>query len=189
MITAPAQNGDQTDRLGQIREDWIAHERDWTRPGFRAVVVCRLGNLQVDSPHRSVRALTRRLYRLLYRTIRNLYGIELPYTVRLGRRVVIEHQGAIVIHGYATIGDDCIVRQGVTIGNRYMDRPFDAPHLGARVNVGAGAQILGAITIGDDVWIGAGAVVLSDVPSGCTVAGVPASIVGQRGAGELKSGR
>lgn len=168
----------------QIREDWIAHGRDWTRPGFRAVVVNRVGKLQVDSPRRSVRALSRNLYRISHRYVRNHYGIELPYSVKLGRRAVIEHQGAIVIHGDAEIGDDCIVRQGVTIGNRYLDRPFDAPRLGARVNIGAGAQILGKVTIGDDARIGAGAVVLSDVPSACTAVGIPAVIVDRLPVGE-----
>ena len=161
----------------QIREDWTAHDRDWTRPGFRAVAVSRFGRLQQDSPHRAVRRLARVVYRVLYRYIRNHYGIELPWTVELGRRVVIEHQGAIVIHGYAQIGDDCIVRQAVTIGNRYTERPRDAPRLGSRVNIGAGAQILGDVSIGNDVRIGANAVVLSDIPSGATAVGVPAVVV------------
>jgi len=165
----------------QIREDWIAHGRDWTRPGFRSVVVNRVGKLQVQSPHRSIRALTRYAYLVAHRHVRNRYGIELPYSVKFGRRTVIEHQGAIVIHGDAEIGDDCIIRQGVTIGNRYLDRPFDAPRLGARVNVGAGAKILGPVSIGDDVRIGANAVVLSDVPSGATAVGVPAVVVADRG--------
>jgi serine O-acetyltransferase len=99
--------------------------------------------------------------------------------VELGRRVVIEHQGAIVVHGYAQIGDDCVIRQGVTIGNRYMGAPFDAPRLGDRVEVGAGAQILGAVTVGDDARIGAGAVVLDDVPRGATAVGVPAVVARQ----------
>ncbi len=117
------------------------------------------------------------VYRMLYRRVRNGYAIDLPYSVRLGRRVVVEHCGAIVIHGSASLGDDCIVRQGVTLGNRYLDRPFEAPQLGARVNIGAGAKILGGVTIGDDVQIGANAVVLQDVPQGATVAGIPARIV------------
>jgi serine O-acetyltransferase len=163
--------------LALIREDWIAHERDWTRPGFRALLVARVGKLQVESPRPSVRFVVRHVYRVAHRYVRNHYGIELPYTLTLGRRVVIEHQGGIVAHGYAELGDDCIVRQGVTIGNRHLDRPFDAPKLGARVNIGAGAKILGAVSIGDDVQIGANAVVLVDVPSGTTAAGVPAVVV------------
>jgi serine O-acetyltransferase len=63
------------------------------------------------------------------------------------------------------------------MGNRYLDRPFDAPKLGDRVNVGAGAKIFGNVTIGDDVNIGANAVVLSDIPSGKTAVGIPAKII------------
>jgi len=161
----------------QIKEDWIAHERDWTRPGFRAVVIQRFGRWRMTVKPLIFRAPLSILYRALYRKVRNTYGIELSYTVELGRRVIFEHQHGIVIHGNSVIGDDCIIRQGVTLGNRYLDKPFDAPKLGKRVNIGAGAKILGNLTIGDDVWIGANAVVLSDVPSGQTVVGIPAKII------------
>jgi len=120
------------------------------------------------------------LYRALYRKVRNTYGIELPYTVKLGRRVIIEHQSGIVIHGDCTIGDDSIIRQGVTLGNRYLDRPLDAPILGKSVNVGAGAKIFGKVTIGNGANIGANAVVLSDVPAGATVVGIPAKVIKMR---------
>jgi serine O-acetyltransferase len=161
----------------QVREDWIAHGCDWTKPGFRAIVVHRFGVWRMKLQPKLLRAPLSILYRMLFRKIRNGYGIELPYTVELGRRVVIEHQGAIVIHGYSTIGDDCIIRQGVTLGNRYLDRPLDAPKLGKRVNIGAGAKIFGDITIGDDTNIGANAVVLCDVPPGTTAVGIPAKII------------
>lgn len=161
----------------QIKEDWDAHERDWTKPGFRAVAVQRFGVWKNKLQTKLLRAPFSILYTALYRKIRNVYGIDLPCTVKLGRRVIIEHQGAIVIHGYCWIGDDSIIRQGVTLGNRYLDRPFEAPKLGDRVNVGAGAKILGAVTIGDDVNIGANAVVLSDIPPGKTAVGIPAKII------------
>jgi serine O-acetyltransferase len=74
------------------------------------------------------------------------------------------------------IGDDCILRQGVTLGNRTLDRPLEAPQLGSRVNVGAGAKLLGAIRVGDDATIGANAVVLAHVPPGALAVGVPAMI-------------
>jgi serine O-acetyltransferase len=164
----------------QIKEDWNAHERDWTRPGFRAVAVHRFGNWRMKIKSKLLRAPLSFLYQALYRKIRNHYGIELPYTVKLGRRVIFEHQHGIVIHGYTEIGDDSVIRQGVTIGNRYLDRPLEAPKLGARVNVGAGAKILGKINIGDDVSIGANAVVLGDIPSGETAVGIPAKIIGKR---------
>jgi serine O-acetyltransferase len=161
----------------QIKEDWIAHGRDWTKPGFRAVAVHRFGNWRMTIQAKWLRAPCTLLYQALFRKVRNTYGIELPYTVRLGRRVVIEHQGDIVIHGYCTIGDDSIIRQGVTLGNRYLEKPLEAPQLGARVNVGAGAKIFGNVTIGDGASIGANAVVLQDIPTGATAVGIPARIV------------
>ncbi len=170
----------ETPELGlwqQIKEDWIAHGRDWTKPGFRAVAVQRFGVWRMQVEPKLFRAPLSILYRSLYRKIRNTYGIDLPFTVKLGRRVVIEHEGCIVIHGYCIIGDDCIIRQGVTLGNRYLDRPLDAPKLGTRVNVGAGAKLLGGISLGDGANIGANAVVLSDVPAGQTAVGIPAKIL------------
>lgn len=165
-------------RLWQaIREDWEAHGCDWTKPGFRAVAVHRFGIWRMGLHPRLVRAPFSIIYRFLYRRIRNHYGIDLPYTVRLGRRVVIEHCGAVVIHGKAAIGDDSIVRQGVTLGIRSTDRPFDAPELGMRVNIGAGAKILGKVRVGNGVQIGANAVVLHDVPPGAIAVGIPARVV------------
>jgi serine acetyltransferase len=161
----------------QIVEDWNAHGRDWTRPGFRAVAIQRFGVWRMGVEPKALRAPLSILYRMLFRKVRNHYGIELPFTVKLGRRVVVEHQGDIVVHGYCQIGDDSIIRQGVTLGNRYMDRPFEAPHLGRRVNVGAGAKLFGAIHVEDDVNIGANAVVLTDIPAGATAVGIPARIL------------
>jgi len=119
------------------------------------------------------------LYRMGFRRCRNVYGIELPYSATVGRGVVFEHQGGIVIHGNSVIGDGCIIRQGVTLGNRHLDKPFEAPELGDNVNVGAGACLLGGIKIGDDVAIGANSVVLKDIPAGSSVAGIPARPIGQ----------
>ncbi|NEO91308.1 MAG: serine acetyltransferase [Moorea sp. SIO3G5] len=173
----------KTDNLGlwqQIKEDWKAHGCDWTKPGFRAVAVQRFGVWRMNIQPKLLRAPFSILYRALYRKVRNTYGIELPYTVKLGRRVIIEHQSGIVIHGDCTIGDDTILRQGVTLGNRYLDRPFDAPILGKSVNVGAGAKIFGKVTIGNGANIGANAVVLSDVPAGATVVGIPAKVIKMR---------
>jgi serine O-acetyltransferase len=176
-IHATSTSADEAPHLGlfaQIVEDWIAHGRDWTRPGFRAVAAHRFGVWRMRVRPKFFRAPLSIVYRWMYRKCRNHYGIELPYTVKLGRRVVIEHQSGIVIHGDSEIGDDSIIRQGVTLGNKTLDRPRDAPKLGRRVNVGAGAKILGAITIGDDAIIGANAVVLKDVPAGYIAVGIPA---------------
>lgn len=163
--------------LQQIKEDWVAHDKDWTKPGFRAVAVQRFGVWRMKIEPKLFRAFFSILYKALYRKIRNTYGIELPYTVNLGRRVIFEHQGNIVIHGHCSIGDDSIIRQGVTLGNRYIEKPLEAPQLGKKVNVGAGAKILGNIKIEDNAQIGANAVVLCNVPSGASVAGIPAKVI------------
>ncbi|NJN31618.1 MAG: serine acetyltransferase [Synechococcales cyanobacterium RM1_1_8] len=162
-----------------LREDWESHGRDWSLPGLRAVALHRFGVWRMGLP-KLLRIPATWLYNRLYNKIRNTYGIELPYSVRLGRRVVIEHQGGIIIHGYGAIGDDSIIRQGVTLGMRHLEQPFDAPELGARVNVGAGAKIFGKISIGDGAQIGANAVVLNSVPAGATAVGIPARIIAAR---------
>ena len=104
--------------LAQIREDYVAHGRDWTKPGFRAMAVYRFGVWRMGIRSKLIRAPFSILYRRWFRKVRNRYGIELPYSAVLGRRVVIEHQSCIVIHGSCVIGDDCVIRQGVTLGNR-----------------------------------------------------------------------
>ena len=163
-----------------IKEDWTAHGRDWTRPGFRSMAVYRFGVWRMNVRPKILRAPFSIVYRWMYRRCRNHYGIEVPYSARIGRRVVIEHQSGIVIHGNSEIGDDCIIRQGCTLGNKSLDRPLDAPKLGKRVNVGAGAKILGAVTVGDDAIIGANSVVLKDVPAGFIAVGIPAMNVAPR---------
>ncbi len=160
-----------------VHEDWVSHGRDWTLPGFRAVAVCRFGQWRMSIQSKFLRAPFSVLYRLLFRYVRNHYGIELPYTVWLGRRVVIEHQSGIILHGYSRIGDECVIRQGVTLGNRRLEEPHLAPTLLNRVDVGAGAKIIGGVTVGDGAQIGANAVVLEDVPTGALAVGVPARIV------------
>ncbi|HWB00503.1 MAG TPA: serine acetyltransferase [Pirellulales bacterium] len=173
MITAPSRC---RGLWRQIHEDWIAHGRDWTKPGFRAVAVHRFGVWRMGVEPKLLRAPLSMLYRFLFRRIRNRYGIELPYSAQLGRRVIVEHQSCIVVHGDCVIGDDCIIRQGCTLGNRTLGAPFDAPVLGKQVNVGAGAKLLGAVRIGDGANIGANAVVLADVPAGATAVGIPARV-------------
>ncbi|MEA5595380.1 serine O-acetyltransferase [Rivularia sp. UHCC 0363] len=161
----------------QLKEDWTTHGRDWTRPGFRAVAVHRFGVWRMKVKSKWMRSPLTLIYKMMHRKVRNTYGIEIPFTVKLGRRVVVEHQGGIVINGFCAIDDDSIIRQGVSLGNRYLERPLEVPKLGKRVNVGAGAKIFGDIFIGDGANIGANAVVLCDVPPGATAVGIPAKIV------------
>jgi serine O-acetyltransferase len=175
-----AMSADEPGLLELIREDFEAHGRDATRPGFQAIVVYRFGVWRMSVEPKLLRAPFSVLYRALYRSVRNLYGIELPYSAKIGRRVIFEHQHGIVVHGETVIGDDCIIRQGVTLGIRSMERLTEAPVLGRGVNVGAGAKIIGAIQVGDGAAIGANAVVLKDVPAGALAIGVPAQLVPRR---------
>jgi len=158
----------------QIVDDWRAHGRDWTRPGFRAVAVHRFGVWRLAIRPKLLRGPFSLLYRLLFRRVRNHYGIELPYTVKLGRGVVFEHQGGIVVHGACEIGDRCIIRQNSTLGLRHLNDPAAAPVLEDDVELGAGAVVLGRVRLGKGARIGANAVVLDDVAAGVTVLGIPA---------------
>jgi serine O-acetyltransferase len=163
-----------------VKEDYVAHGRDASRAGFQALVVYRFGVARMRVRPLLLRAPLSVLYRALFRGVRNFYGIELPYTAKIGRRVVFEHQHGIVVHGSCVIGDDCIIRHGVTLGIRSLDRLADAPVLGKSVNVGAGAKIIGRVRVGDGAAVGANAVVLEDVPAGRLAVGVPAHLVDTR---------
>jgi serine O-acetyltransferase len=145
--------------------------------GFWALQVYRLGHLRYRFQSKLVRYPLGALHLVLAKLAEMFCGVTIGVAAKIGRRLVIEHSGGIVVHGQAVLGDDCIIRQGVTIGNKRLDKPMEAPHIGNRVNIGAGAKILGAVQIGDDVEIGANAVVISDVPAGALAVGVPARII------------
>jgi serine O-acetyltransferase len=166
-----------TSLLAQIASDWRANGRDWTRPGFRTLAVYRFGVWRMQVRPKLLRAPLSLVYRSLFRFCRNVYGIELPYSVQVGQHVIIEHQGGIVIHGASVIGDGCVIRQGCTLGIRRVSDLEAAPVLEAGVDMGAGAVILGRIRIGAGARIGANAVVLIDVPAGAVALGVPARII------------
>jgi len=158
-----------------IREDWRTHDSNWTRHGFWALLVYRFGRWRYGIAWRPLRIPFSFVYKLMKFWADSLLGIEIPCETMIGRRFTIEHAGAIVISGDAVFGDDCVVRQGVTVGLRNRNRR-GSPRIGNRVDIGAGAKLLGEITIGDDVAIGANAVVLCDVPEGCVAVGVPAVV-------------
>ena len=158
-----------------IREDWRTYEGDLTRQGLMVMLVYRLGCWRYGIQQKWLRLPFSFVYKILKLLSQMLTGIELPCETTVGRRVVIEHFGGIIISGDAVIGDDVVIRNGVTIGLRRTGEK-GAPVIGNRVDIGAGAKILGAIKIGDDVVIGANAVVLQDIPANSLAVGVPAKI-------------
>lgn len=153
-----------------FREDFEANGGQYLRPGFQAVAIYRLGVWIDGLSWRLMRWPLRKIYFLLYVFVRNVYGIEIYFTVRAGRRLRFGHQSGIVIHEWAVIGDDCLIRQNVTIGVARDDTPMDeVPVIGDRVTIGAGAAIISPARIGDDVIIGPNVVVRSHVPSNSRV--------------------
>jgi serine O-acetyltransferase len=159
-----------------IREDWRTYEGDFSRQGLWVMMVYRFGQWRYRIRPRLLRKPFSLLYKLMRVFSHILTGIELPCEARVGRRLRIEHFGGIIVSGDAVIGDDVVIRQGVTIGlKRTHER--GAPVIGNRVDIGAGAKLLGAITIGDDAVIGANAVVIKDVPAGALAVGIPARII------------
>jgi serine O-acetyltransferase len=152
-----------------IAEDWRTHDRRWRTPGFRALVVYRLCTYRKTIRLAAVRRPLAPLAAALERRILRQYSIELPSTAMVGRNVRIAHQGGIVIHPAAIIGDRCIIRQSVTIGNGTVFDDEKRPVLGADVRLGAGAVVIGACRVGDGVRVGPNAVVSTDVPNGAMV--------------------
>lgn len=105
-----------------------------------------------------------------------LTGIEIHPGAKLGRRFFIDHGMGVVIGETAEVGDDVLLFQGVVLGGRSFEKKKRHPTLGNNVVVGAGAKILGPLNIGDGAKIGAGSVILSDVPPGATAVGVPGKV-------------
>ena len=172
----------------RLREDWHTYDRQLSRQGLWVMVVYRFGRWRYGIGPRWLRLPFSFLYKVLQKVMEILTGIELPCEVTLGKRFRIDHFGAIVISGDATFGDDCIIRNGVTVGLRNTGQR-GAPVIGNRVDIGAGAKILGPIHIGDDVAIGANAVVIRDVPPNSIAVGVPARVMPRKTDSESEAAR
>jgi len=158
-------------------------ERDPAARSTLEVLLCYPG-LHAIMWHRLAHAFWRLGLRLPARMIshlgRWLTGIEIHPGAIIGRRLVIDHGMGVVIGETAEIGDDVYLYHQVTLGGTSLSHGKRHPTVGSNVIVGAGAKILGAITIGDGARVGANAVVIEPVPAGTTVVGVPARPVERR---------
>jgi len=159
--------------LALLAEDWRTHDRNLLEPGFVAIAVHRFGNARMRVRPSILRAPLTVIYRALFTVVNWLWGIDLSYTVRLGRRVRIWHHGGMVL-GARAIGDDVHLRHNTTFGVLNRRELLGKPIIGNRVDVGVGACVLGAVTVGDDSVIGPNSVVLRHVPPGSVVMGIPA---------------
>lgn len=113
--------------------------------------------------------------RFLSFIMRGATGIEIHPGAKLGRRLFIDHGTGVVIGETAEVGDDVVIFHGTTLGGTSREKAKRHPTVGSRVTIGSGAKVLGPITIGDDVQIGANAVVVKDVPANHIAVGIPAT--------------
>ena len=171
----------------QIRADLaIIRERDPAARGWLEILFCYPG-FQAISLHR----LSHRLWtshlpmklaaRCLSQIGRALTGIEIHPGARIGHSVFIDHGMGVVIGETAVVGNRCLLYQGVTLGGTGKQSGQRHPVLGENVVVGAGAKVLGGISVGANTRIGAGSVLLRDVDADCTVVGVPGRVIHQSG--------
>lgn len=162
----------------------IIFDRDPAARNWLEVLICYPG-LQALFFHRLAHLLYNLgipfLPRFISHLARALTGIEIHPGANIGKGVFIDHGMGVVIGETAILGDYCLIYQGVTLGGTGKETGKRHPTLGENVVVGAGAKVLGNIQIGNDVRIGAGSVVLRDVPSNCTVVGIPGRIVYRSG--------
>jgi serine acetyltransferase len=167
-----------------ILVDWRVNPRNLRARlilvGYRATRALRL------SPRPALRLAGRgtdAVYRFLSLW---LLGVEIPWMTAIGPRLRLPHAHAIVLNSACRIGADVVLRHGVTLGGRRTS--FDCPVIGDRVDIGAGASIVGQVSVGDDARIGIGAVVLRDVPPAGTAYGNPAVVTGRTEAGDSPHG-
>lgn len=163
-----------------VREDiQTVFEKDPAAKNFLEVILCYPG-LHALWFHRVAHFFYQKreyvIARLISHISRWITGIEIHPGATIGRKFFIDHGMGVVIGETAEIGDNCLLYQGVVLGGTSLEKKKRHPTLGKSVVVGAGATLLGAINVGDNARIGAGSVVLSDVPPGATVVGIPGRI-------------
>ena len=146
-----------------------------------AEILLLYSGLHARTAHRLSHALHKKGHTFAARAVsqgaKMITGIEIHPGATIGRGLVIDHGTGVVIGETAEIGDNCTIYQGVTLGGTGKDIGKRHPTLGNGVMIGAGAKVLGPLTIGDNAKIAAGAVALHDIPAGSTAVGIPARVV------------
>lgn len=163
--------------VNYLLQDWQTNQ-DTSLKSRLVLVMFRLNGCLFNSPF-PINFLSK-IYRFFYQLIVEwILGIELPWDTKVGKNLKLQHGHALVVNHDTTIGDNCILRHSTTIGNKKLaDGSYsNSPRIGNNVDIGCNVVILGAITIGNNAVIGAGAVVVKDVPEGAVVVGNPAKII------------
>ena len=159
-----------------VAEDYRTHDRDLFSQGFWALFWHRFGNARMSIRPRALRIAFSVLYRVAFKLTQWMSGIDLGYSVVVGRRVKLEHFGGMVLAARA-IGDDVLIRQNTTFGVTSRHNLGKLPTIGDGVDIGVGCAILGDVKIGKNAVVGANAVVTKDVPAGTLVGGIPARVI------------
>ena len=166
--------------ISKVKEDInVIYENDPAAKNLLEVILCYPGLhalIAYRFAHRLYKWNIPLIPRMISYLTRIITGIEIHPAAKIGRRFFIDHGDGVVIGETTVIGDDVLIYQQVTLGGTGKENGKRHPTLGNKVIVGAGAKVLGNITIGDNVRIGAGSVVIEDVPPHSTVVGVPGRI-------------
>jgi serine O-acetyltransferase len=164
------------ERFREEGDDMRTLVRGLLSQGFQALVVYRLFHWfhERSIPTQPIRFFIERFTEIVT-------GISIPAPAHIGKGLRIHHFGGIIIHSEAVIGEGCTIYHGITLGDR--GGWGGAPHIGNYVLIGAGAKILGNVTVGDYCRIGANSVVTTSVPPHCLAVGVPAVIKESTSAG------
>ena len=166
----------------RLRDDILAvRSRDPAARSVLEIILCYPG-IHALILHRMAKRLWQMQFctmaRFVSHVARVFTGIEIHPGATIGQRVFIDHGMGVVIGETAVVGDDCTIYQGVTLGGTSLARGFKRhPTLGRGVIIGAGAQVLGNLTVGDGAKVGSNAVVVKEVPAGATAVGNPARVL------------
>lgn len=166
--------------VATVREDVAAARRRDPAATDELALLLTSPGLHAIWTHRAANALWKRGAKLpalvIAQGARSVTGVEIHPGATIGRRFFIDHGMGVVIGETAEVGDDVMVYHGVTLGGRSMERTKRHPTIKDGVTIGAGARVIGPVTIGAQAQVGANAVVVKDVPARATAIGVPAQV-------------
>jgi hypothetical protein len=173
---ADARSAEELPLIELLAEDFATYERDLTQPGLWAILTHRIGRRAGRMRPGPARSTLAAACGLMFTGVDWVWGIHLPSSVKVGRRVRLWHNGCMLLTA-RSIGDDVHIRHDTTFGPVRAHEPQALPTIEDRADIGSGVCVLGSVTVGHDAMVGANSVVMKSVPPKSMVLGVPARIV------------